>query len=125
MMPLGIGVAASVRVGNFLGAGRPDAAKRSGRVAMGVAICAELMENLLLFWQRHHWGYLFTNDETVVEMVAVVLMLTSVFNILDGMQAVFAGIFRGCGQQMVSQSCNVCEALCPVVLALFVCATSY
>lgn len=66
MLPLGVGVAVSVRVGNLIGAGNAAAAKRATGVAVGLAICMELLENVLLAWQRVHWGQLWTPEVAVV-----------------------------------------------------------
>lgn len=49
MIPLGISIAAGVRVGNALGAGHPDAARRAAKVAIGLIVCIHLVVFAIFF----------------------------------------------------------------------------
>lgn len=66
MLPLGIGVAASIRVGNLIGAGHGKAARQAAFVAIGLGVFMEVCENSVLAWQRTHWGEIWTDSEAVV-----------------------------------------------------------
>lgn len=106
MVPFGIGVAANIRVGNLLGASMPDAARLGAKVALGMGASVMVVESCILIAVRKHWGYLFTDDEAVVAMVANMLFICAAFQVLDGMQGVLAGVVRGLGKQMLGAGAN-------------------
>ncbi len=100
MVPLGVALATTVRVGQAAGAGDRAGAERAGwsGVAMGAAF---MTLAALLFWLRPEWVvwvYLgtVTGDEVeVARFAAVLLGIAAVFQILDGVQATAAGALRG------------------------------
>ncbi|NXM08360.1 S47A2 protein, partial [Tyrannus savana] len=83
MVPLGISVAASVRVGNALGSGDVVQAKTSCITALlctGVfaVLVATLLESL-----RGVVGFIFTNDKEIVNLVSKVMLIFGPFHLLD------------------------------------------
>uniref|UniRef100_A0A3Q0RRQ5 Multidrug and toxin extrusion protein n=1 Tax=Amphilophus citrinellus TaxID=61819 RepID=A0A3Q0RRQ5_AMPCI len=88
MSPLGFSVAASVRVGNALGAGNPEQAKLSCKVPI---ICACKKSVILLL-------YLFRD---IIQRVADVLLISGF------MHGVAAGVLRGAGKQLIGALCNL------------------
>jgi len=99
MIPLGISVAVNTRVGNLLGAGQPEKAKKSMYVAFFInfVFCIVMVFVLALF--RNVWGHIFTNDQEVVNLVEKVLIIYAIAQIFDGTQGVAAGVLRGLGKQ--------------------------
>lgn len=102
MVPLGIGMAATVRVGQLTGAGDHVGAARGGWAAVmlgTVFMCC----SALLFWLRPEWVvWLYTGQNggvsvsrEVVELAAGLLGIAAFFQIFDGMQATAAGSLRG------------------------------
>ncbi|MDX1439372.1 MAG: MATE family efflux transporter [Rubricoccaceae bacterium] len=102
MVPLGIGMAATVRVGQLTGARNHGGAARAGWTAIAFGtlfMCC----SALLFWLRPEWVvWLYTGQETggqvgedVVKLAAVLLGVAAVFQIFDGLQATAAGSLRG------------------------------
>jgi MATE family multidrug resistance protein len=100
MVPMGIGQAATVRVGRAYGSGDRDGITKAGWTAfvMGVsfmALAALLMitvPNALIF------AFIDTSDPKnlpVVEMAITFLALAALFQIMDGAQAVGGGMLRG------------------------------
>jgi multidrug resistance protein, MATE family len=100
MVPLGIGQAATVRVGFELGAGRPAQASRAAFVAlalgallMAVAALAIWIAPLAICGL-----YLDLDDPANRDLVAVALRLLAIaglFQIADGVQTIAAGALRG------------------------------
>lgn len=106
-IPFGLGVAESARLGNLLGAGRPEAARRSAHcaavlsVVFGGAISAALMAG------RWRIGAVFgTTDREVVELVAAVIPYVALFQIADGLNGSCGGALRGMGRQWVGAVVN-------------------
>ena len=98
MVPLGIGMAATVRVGQAVGAGAPEAARRAGWVAIGLGT-AFMVLGAALFWLRPGWvvrAYAgAAPDPDLAALAAALLGIAAVFQLVDGLQATAAGALRG------------------------------
>lgn len=100
MVPMGIGIAASVRVGQETGKDEPIAARRAGFVAIGLATAFMLLA-AILFWvlPRQIIGlYIDTRlpeNQEVVGLAVVLLGVAAVFQVFDGVQVAVAGALRG------------------------------
>lgn len=98
MVPLGIGMAGGVRVGQAAGAGDLGGAARAGWTAAGLGV-AFMTLSATLFWLRPDvvvWIYAgSTPDAEVARLGAALLGIAAVFQIFDGMQAAVAGALRG------------------------------
>uniref|UniRef100_A0A7N6B9K6 Multidrug and toxin extrusion protein n=1 Tax=Anabas testudineus TaxID=64144 RepID=A0A7N6B9K6_ANATE len=99
MFPMGFSVAASVRVGNALGAGNPKQAKLSCKVPIICACknqCIQYMYNIL-----HDTCYIHTNiKHSMVNMIHE-------RDLTKCPQGVAAGVLRGAGKQFVGALCNL------------------
>lgn len=98
MVPLGIGIASVTRVGNQLGAGRPEGARRSAFVALGMGGGVMLVFALLFVVGRHQLPRLYSDDLGVIALTASILPIAAAFQLFDGLQVVGSGILRGAGQ---------------------------
>lgn len=100
MVPLAIGQAANVRVGYWMGAGQPLAARHAGFVALGLGVAFMSLSGLVLVVAPHAIVgiYLHLDDPAnaqTVRIAASLLGVAAVFQIVDGMQAVGSGCLRG------------------------------
>ncbi len=100
MVPLAIGQAANVRVGYWLGAGQPIAARHAGFVAIGLGVAFMSLSGLVLITApRAIVGlYLRLGDPGNAQTVAIaasLLGVAAVFQIVDGVQAIGSGCLRG------------------------------
>ncbi len=99
MVPLGIGMAATVRVGHAFG--RDDAAsvRRAGIVAavLGISLVAALTVAIVL--GRFTLGHLFfgsgEDSRATVELTATLLLVGATFFIADALQTIVGGALRG------------------------------
>ena len=98
MVPLGIGMAGGIRVGQAAGAGDLAGAARAGwtATALGAAFMAC---SALVFWlapQAVVWIYAGSApDPAVAALAATLLGIAAVFQLFDGVQASVAGALRG------------------------------
>lgn len=97
MVPLGIGAAASVRVGQAIGRHDVPGTRRAGLVAIAsgasfMALCA-----LLFVVAGELLARLFTADESVVRAAVPLVAIAAFFQLSDGVQAVASGALRGAG----------------------------
>ncbi|HRV82512.1 MAG: MATE family efflux transporter [Planctomycetes bacterium] len=108
MVPLGIGLAASARVGNLIGEGRLERARRSARWAFGMGAGTMACFALVFYFGRHELPWLYTNaGEIDVRMAAAsILPIAAAFQIFDGIQVVGSGVLRGAGQTRASAFFN-------------------
>ncbi|KAL7623413.1 ethionine resistance protein [Parahypoxylon ruwenzoriense] len=106
-IPFGLGVAASARLGNLLGAQKPREAARAAHCAavlstiLGTSILAVLMGTKDVF------GRIFNDDERVVRLVAEVMPFVALFQIADGLNGSCGGVLRGMGRQWVGAVVNL------------------
>ncbi|MCY4234397.1 MAG: MATE family efflux transporter [Bacteroidetes bacterium] len=100
MVPLGIGLATSVRVGQNIGAKDPGAAAVSGFTGIGISFVFMICTALLFLFapQLIAAVYLDLNDpanfETATQVIRF-LAIASIFQIFDGVQATALGALRG------------------------------
>lgn len=107
MVSVGFNAAASVRVGNELGAGNPKSAAFSVLVVNLVSFGIAVVEAIVVLSLRHVISYAFTGGEAVAEMVSELCPLLAVTLILNGVQPVLSGVAVGCGWQAFVAYVNV------------------
>ena len=100
MVPFGISIAATVRVGHAVGRGDAAAVKRAGFVATGLGIVFMSTMTLAVILgrfaiARFFFGEAVESGGAVIELTATLLMIGATFFIADGIQTVAAGALRG------------------------------
>jgi MATE family multidrug resistance protein len=95
MVPLGLAGASAARVGNAIGRGDQERAKRAARLALLMGASVMAFFGLLFATLPHQLARLFTPDRSAIEMAAMLLPIAAAFQIADGTQVVGAGILRG------------------------------
>jgi MATE family multidrug resistance protein len=103
----GIAVAASIRVGNCLGAGQPKRAKMASYLALGITLGVSVVFAVLLFSLSDYIPRLFLADEDGVDLASRIMAMWSPLEIADGLNATMQGIFRGAGKQKPAAIANV------------------
>ena len=100
MVPLGIGIASSVRVGQAVGANDRDGVVRSGFVGIGLSV-AFMTAAAVLFWVAPRsvislyldLGSL--DNAPVIDIAVTLLGIAAVFQVFDGVQVSAMGALRG------------------------------
>jgi multidrug resistance protein, MATE family len=100
MVPFGIGMAATVRVGQAVGRNDSAAVKRAGLVAtlLGIVLISVLTVTVILgrfAIARFFFGEAAESGGTVIELTATLLMVGATFFVADGIQTIAAGALRG------------------------------
>lgn len=106
MSPLGFSVAASVRVGNALGAGNPKQAVLSCKVSIICALAVACLVGAFIISTRNVIGYIFTSEQDIIQRVADVMLIFGFMHICDAIAGVAAGVLRGVGKQLIGALCN-------------------
>lgn len=97
MVPFGIGMAATVRVGQALGRADVHSVRRAGIVAVGLGVVFMATMTLVVIVARFAIAQLFLGEaaDTAAELTAALLLVGSTFFIADGVQTISAGALRG------------------------------
>ncbi|XP_067866730.1 multidrug and toxin extrusion protein 1-like isoform X2 [Heterodontus francisci] len=106
-LSIGYGVAATVHVGNALGARNPEQAANSAKVAIYCIGCISLVIAVILGAIRNVAGYIFTNDKEIANLVAEVIPLSAAFHFFDAIAGVCGGVLRGAGKQKLGAIGNL------------------
>lgn len=100
MVPLAVAQAATIRVGHEAGANRPDQAIRAGMAAIVLTAGVTLVLTIILLFGSEFLVSLFLKKEdnlyaSVLMAALPMLFVVAVFQLVDGLQAVFSSILRG------------------------------
>jgi len=98
MVPLGVSLAAVTRVGNLIGAGKPQDAQRAAWVALAMGTAVMAISAIGFVLGRDLLPGLYTDDLEVARLAAAVLPVAAAFQLVDGTQVVGSGILRGMGK---------------------------
>jgi MATE family multidrug resistance protein len=121
-VPFGVGISSANRVGNALGAQRPQQAEMAAKTALVAACLVASVNASVLFLFRRRWAYLFTEDEEVVQMVGGVLPVVAVFIFGDNVAGIADGVLNGQGRQHVGAWFNlVAYYVTSLPLGFFLC----
>ena len=107
MVPLGIGSAAAVRVGQALGRGDSHAASRSGWTAVLLGAGFMACMAVALWTVPQFIVRLYTPDATVIRAAAKLLFVAAFFQLFDGLQTVATGALRGAGDTRTPMICHL------------------
>ncbi|KAG2434531.1 hypothetical protein HYH02_012198 [Chlamydomonas schloesseri] len=97
--PFAVATAATIRVGNLLGAGRAQHASLAATLCVLSGTLFQGTCGVIMFAARHYLGYLFTNDPEVVALVARIAIFGVAFQFFDGAFGTSQGVLRGMGRQ--------------------------
>jgi len=95
MVPLGIAMATTVRVGFARGRNDGHGVRQAGAVGMMLTLCMQVASATLLFTIPEHIAALYTTDGAVIALAAQLLALAAIFQLSDGVQAASNGALRG------------------------------
>jgi multidrug resistance protein, MATE family len=100
MVPFGIGMAATVRVGHAVGRNDAPAVRRAGFVATLLGMVFMSIMTLAVIFGRYaiarfFFGAAAESAGAVIELTATLLLVGATFFVADGIQTVVAGALRG------------------------------
>ena len=100
-LPLSISVAATIRVGTEIGAGRPDGARRAALATILLAMSAVTLNIGLLTGFADEIAALYTHDAEVAHLAARLLLFAALFQLADAFVVPAQGALRGYKDTMV------------------------
>jgi MATE family multidrug resistance protein len=107
MVPLGVSAAASVRVGQAVGAGDEPGARRAASAALVVGAAFMALSGLALWTAPGVLAGFYTREASVLAVAVALIPIAAVFQVFDGLQVVSIGILRGVGDTRTPMIVNV------------------
>jgi MATE family multidrug resistance protein len=107
MVPLGISMGASARIGNLIGARDAAAMRRAVGVALATGAGVMTFSALSFTLLRAELPRLYTSEAALVLLAAQILPLAGAFQLSDGTQVVAAGVLRGMGRPQAAAVVNL------------------
>jgi MATE family multidrug resistance protein len=95
MVPLGIAMAITVRVGQAAGRGDGEGIRRSGWTGISLALSVQVITGIVLLTVPRKIAAIYTSDPAVLDIAAGLLVLAAVFQLSDGLQVSASGALRG------------------------------
>ncbi|XP_072972647.1 protein DETOXIFICATION 48-like [Typha angustifolia] len=107
VFPSSLGLAASTRVGNELGAGQPGNARRATIVSFACAALLGLAATAFTTSVRHVWGRMFTADGDILGITAAVLPIVGLCELGNCPQTTGCGVLRGSARPTAGANINL------------------
>ena len=95
MVPLGMSMAITVRVGNAVGRKSMVDIRRAGMIGIGMIFIVQIFLASFMFLFPEMVINLYTNDVKVQEIALVLILFAAIFQLSDGVQVAAAGALRG------------------------------
>ena len=107
MVPLGVGDAASVLVGQAVGRGDPEGTRGAARAAFACGVAFMAMTGAVFLSFPEPLARLYSRDLGVIGVAATLIPIAGVFQIFDGIQVVASGVLRGLGDTRAPMVANL------------------
>ena len=95
MVPLGLSMATSVRVGNAVGRRDPAGVRFAARAGLALSLCSQTVSASMMLLVPAWIAGIYTDDPAVLAIAIQLLFLAAIFQLSDGIQVSCAGILRG------------------------------
>lgn len=95
MVPLGISMAASVRVGNEIGRGSSAAVRRAVTVSLIGGALVMVSFGLAFYFAPLPLARIVTDQEEILTVAILLIPLAGLFQVFDGLQVIAVGCLRG------------------------------
>ncbi|NBI13046.1 MATE family efflux transporter [[Haemophilus] felis] len=94
MLPMSLGMATTILVGQRLGENNHPQAKTTAYVALSIGLLISLIAALFTALLRNKIAHLFVNDMEVIALAGGLLLLAALYQLSDTVQVVASGVLR-------------------------------
>ncbi|GMH09022.1 hypothetical protein Nepgr_010862 [Nepenthes gracilis] len=108
IFPSSLSFSVSTRVGNELGAIRPEKAKLSAMVGFVYSFVLGFSALFFAIMVRKKWATLFSNDEEIIALTSAVLPIIGLCEMGNCPQTTGCGILRGTARPKIGANINLC-----------------
>ncbi|KAL2900326.1 Protein DETOXIFICATION 19 [Bienertia sinuspersici] len=103
----GLSAAASTRVSNELGAGKPNEAKHAMRVTLKLSVMMTAVILITLGFGHDIWASFFSDSTDIRNAFASMTPFVCITIFLDSIQGILSAVCRGCGWQQLAMYINL------------------
>jgi multidrug resistance protein, MATE family len=107
MMPLGIGAATSVLVGQAIGRGDTNGARRAALAGLVAGMAVMTVSAVIFLTMPRLLASAYVREAPIIALAATLIPLAGVFQLFDGLQAVAGGALRGAADTRAAMVANV------------------
>lgn len=107
MVPLGVGTAAAVLVGQAVGRGDPAQVRRAAAAALACGAAFMCVSAAAMLTVPEVFARFYTTEARVAAVAAVLIPIAGVFQVFDGLQVVAIGVLRGVGDTRAPMLINI------------------
>lgn len=102
MVPMGLSMGATTRIGNLIGEGDMPAMRRAVRASLALGAGSMLFSAIAFTTLRVELPSLYSDDAALIALAAGILPLAGAFQLADGVQVMACGTLRGMGRPTVA-----------------------
>jgi MATE family multidrug resistance protein len=95
MIPLGVALATTVRVGNAVGAGDVSGVRWAMKAGLFLVLITQTLSALLLIFAGRYISSWYTQDAAIINLATTLMVYAAIFQFPDGIQALSGGALRG------------------------------
>ncbi|XP_058086371.1 protein DETOXIFICATION 49-like [Magnolia sinica] len=107
IFPSSLSTGVSTRVGNELGANRPEKAKLAANVGLACSFVLGLSAMLFALMVRKTWASMFSNDAEILSLTSMVLPIIGLCELGNCPQTTMCGVLRGTAQPKMGANINL------------------
>nr|AKN21704.1 slc47a-7 [Schmidtea mediterranea] len=101
MISFGVGISVNIRVGQYLGSGKPQQALKVYRYGLLVMMSSFVLTSSLILGFKDYLPLVFTNDGEAQKLSSELLPILVGVQFFDAFGTVTMGALRGCGRQKI------------------------
>lgn len=106
VFPSSLSLGVSTRVGNELGANRPEKGRISAIVGLTFSMIIGFIATLFATCVRNYWGKMFTSDSQILGLTAVTLPIVGLCELGNCPQTTGCGVLRGTARPTTGANIN-------------------
>ena len=95
MAATGLGASATIRIAQFIGQRKPGMAREAGTSLFLLTMVFMVFTGLVYYFGRHLLPLAYTSEMEVLQIAASLLVVATLFQLPDGLQATALGVLRG------------------------------
>ncbi|KAL3498775.1 hypothetical protein ACH5RR_041507 [Cinchona calisaya] len=107
IFPSSLSFSVSTRVGNELGANKPEKAKLAAIVGLSSGFMLGLLALLFAIMVRHTWASMFTRDKEIIFLTSIVLPVIGLCELGNCPQTTGCGVLRGTARPKLGANINL------------------
>jgi len=107
MIPMGLSMGATARIGNLIGEGDVHAMRRAVKASLALGAGSMSFSAVAFVALRMELPHLYSNDAALIALAAGILPLAGAFQLADGVQVMACGALRGMGRPFGAALINV------------------